>query len=146
MPVTKTNKKSTAERNATLKYIKENYDQICLKVKKGTRDKIKEKADEYNQSLNEYVGSLIYEDIKPEKKPEFEPTLYPYLKFVRKLLRREKLWLDVGNTLARCLHDHEITDDEYRAIIYASGVDKNKFDAKMRAAGLSLPNTGHIIK
>lgn len=147
--VNKKNKKrkiTEAAKKATKEYVHKNYDQICVKVRKGNREIIKERADEHNQTQNEYFSYLIYNEMKPTKKPQFEPKLSMYLKFVRKLLRREKLWLDVGNTLARCLHDHEITEDEYRAIIFASGVDRNKFDAKMKAAGLSLPNTGHTIK
>lgn len=140
MPITE------AQKKASLNYIKEHYDQICIKVKKGTRERIRERAANCNKSMNEYISSLIYEDMDGTENPQYDPEIHMYLKFVRKLLRRESLWTDVGNTLARCLKDHEITEDDYRTIICASGVDRNKFDSKMRAAGIAVPETRHTIK
>ena len=140
MPITE------AQKKASLNYIKEHYDQICIKVKKGTRERIRDRAANCNKSMNEYISSLIYEDMDGTESPQYNPEIHMYLKFVRKLLRRESLWTDVGNTLARCLKDYEITEDDYCTIICASGVDRNKFDSKMRSAGIAVPSTRHTIK
>ena len=45
-------------------YIKEKYDRINLTVPKGRKEKIKEKAASMGMSVNEYINSLIDNDMK----------------------------------------------------------------------------------
>ena len=45
-------------------YIKEKYDRINLTVPKGKREEIKRKAQSQGKSVNEYINSLIEEDMK----------------------------------------------------------------------------------
>lgn len=44
-------------------YAKDNYDRITLTVPKGQKDIIKKRASELNVSINEYINSLIRNDI-----------------------------------------------------------------------------------
>lgn len=59
---------SEAQKNATMKYIKENLDDIKLRVKKGMRDQYKQQAKDlgYN-SFNEFAIKAIEEKIEREK-------------------------------------------------------------------------------
>lgn len=45
-------------------YIKEKYDRINLTVPKGRKEQIKKKAEAAGKSVNEYINSLIDNDIK----------------------------------------------------------------------------------
>lgn len=45
-------------------YIKEKYDRINLIVPKGRKEEIKEKARQQGKSVNEYINSLIDDDIR----------------------------------------------------------------------------------
>lgn len=44
-------------------YAKDNYDRITLTVPKGQKDIIKKRASELDVSINEYINSLIRNDI-----------------------------------------------------------------------------------
>ena len=44
-------------------YIKEKYDRINLTVPKGKKEEIKRKAQSQGKSVNEYINSLIEEDM-----------------------------------------------------------------------------------
>ena len=45
-------------------YIKEKYDRINLTVPKGRKEEIKKRAAAVGKSVNEYINSLIDDDIK----------------------------------------------------------------------------------
>lgn len=51
-----------ASKRATMKYIKENYDVIRIKVKKGKREEIKAYAESKYMSMNEYFKWLLRND------------------------------------------------------------------------------------
>lgn len=54
---------SEANKRATIKYQKKAYDRLELKVKKGDKEKITNRANELNKSVNTYIKDLINEDI-----------------------------------------------------------------------------------
>lgn len=54
---------SIARKRATENYIAKNYDQIKVLVKKGKRDKIRKYAESKGISLNQYITSLIFNDM-----------------------------------------------------------------------------------
>ena len=45
-------------------YIKEKYDRINLTVPKGRKEEIKKKAAAAGKSVNEYINSLIHDNMK----------------------------------------------------------------------------------
>ena len=45
-------------------YIKEKYDRINLTVSKGRKEEIKKRAAAAGKSVNEYINSLIDDDMK----------------------------------------------------------------------------------
>lgn len=55
-----------AAKRATIKYQKKTYDRLELKVKKGSKDIIKERAAALGKSVNTYIWDLIKNDIKIE--------------------------------------------------------------------------------
>lgn len=55
---------SEAQKKATAKYMKANYEDIKIRVKKGERDKYKTIAESKGLSLNQYVIGLIEADIQ----------------------------------------------------------------------------------
>lgn len=58
---------SEASKKATIKYQKKAYDRLELKVKKGEKERIKQRADEIGKSVNAYIWDLIMNDIKSTK-------------------------------------------------------------------------------
>lgn len=54
---------SKAQQKAVAKYMKNNYDEIKIRVPKGDREKIAQTAKENNLSLNQYIKNLIYKDL-----------------------------------------------------------------------------------
>ena len=55
---------SKAQQKAVSKYMKENYDEIKLRVPKGVKDDIKAHAEAKGESVNGYINRLIDEDMK----------------------------------------------------------------------------------
>lgn len=55
---------SEAAKKATIKYQKKAYDRLELKVKKGGKEKIQNRAAELNKSVNAYIWDLIQADIE----------------------------------------------------------------------------------
>ena len=53
---------SKAQKKATKNYNDSHYDVIKIYVKKGEKDKIREKAQKENKSLNQYVTEKIYKE------------------------------------------------------------------------------------
>lgn len=56
--------KSDANRRAVAKYKKENYDQIQLRVPKGSKDRLKEHAERKGESLNAFLNRAALETIE----------------------------------------------------------------------------------
>lgn len=54
---------SPAQRRATAKYTKNNYDEIKARVAKGQKDIIKNHATARGESLNGFIGRAIAETI-----------------------------------------------------------------------------------
>lgn len=57
---------SKAQKKAVQNYVKNNYDRVVLTMSKGTKDKIKERAERNGESVNGYINRLINEDMKRE--------------------------------------------------------------------------------
>lgn len=55
---------SKAQQRATAKYMRENLDDIKIRVKKGNREKIKKFAESKGKSLNSYIIGLIEYDME----------------------------------------------------------------------------------
>ena len=60
MPVPKSNQKAVA------KYMKNNYDDIKVRVKKGDREIIKEFAESHGESSNEFIKRAIFDTMQRE--------------------------------------------------------------------------------
>lgn len=52
------------QKKAVAKYVKNNYDDIKIRVEKGMRGKIKNFAESKGLSLNGYVTKLIKDDMQ----------------------------------------------------------------------------------
>ena len=61
MPTTK------AQQKAVAKYMKENYDEIKVLVKKGKKDEIKARALAKGESINAFVNRAIEEALARER-------------------------------------------------------------------------------
>ena len=57
---------SEAQKRATMKYMKNNYDRIELKVPKGEKPIIQAFAQEQGKSLNAFVNEAIKEKMERE--------------------------------------------------------------------------------
>lgn len=53
---------SEAQKNATLKYRKENYARINLDLKKEKKEEYRAQAEAHGMSLNAYIISLLEKD------------------------------------------------------------------------------------
>lgn len=61
MPTTK------AQQRAVSKYMKENYDEIKVRVEKGQKDIIKAHSEARGESVNGFIGRAISETIERDK-------------------------------------------------------------------------------
>ena len=57
-----------AQKKATMKYMKSNYDRIEIKVPKGKKAIFQEYAALKGESLNGFINRLIDEAIEPKEK------------------------------------------------------------------------------
>ena len=57
---------SKAQQKAVAKYMKNNYDEIKVRVTKGNKDIIKAHAENNGESLNGFVNRAIYEAMQRE--------------------------------------------------------------------------------
>ena len=55
---------SKVQQKAVNKYVKENYEEIKVRVKKGYKSEIKAHANMYKESINSFIGRAIEETIK----------------------------------------------------------------------------------
>jgi len=58
---------SDAQKRATMKYMKSNYDRIELKVSKGKKATLQTHADQRGESLNGFVNRAIDETVERDK-------------------------------------------------------------------------------
>ena len=56
-----------AQNRSTQKYIKNNYDDIKVRVPKGMRDKYKAHAEALGKSLNQLIVNLLEKTVKENK-------------------------------------------------------------------------------
>ena len=57
---------SKAQQRAVAKYMKENYDNVQLRMPKGKKDKIKAYAESKGESINGFINRIIDEVIQNE--------------------------------------------------------------------------------
>lgn len=60
-------KYSKAQNKATQKYIKNNYDDIKIRVPKGKRDIYKKHAEKLGKSLTQLIVELLEENLKTKE-------------------------------------------------------------------------------
>ena len=63
---------SKAQQRAVAKYMKNNYDELKVRIKKGLKDTIDLEAKEHNESLNAYVKRAIQAQYKSETGKDIE--------------------------------------------------------------------------
>ena len=56
---------SNAQQKAVSKYMKENYDEIKIRIPKGKKEKIQAYAKAQNQSVNAFIWEAIQKIIEP---------------------------------------------------------------------------------
>jgi len=55
---------SKAQQRATIKYMKANYDEIRIRVKKGRKAEIQAYAEAHGESVNSFINRLISEEME----------------------------------------------------------------------------------
>lgn len=63
---------SKAQQAATAKYVKNNYDEMKIRVKKGTRSLIEAAAKAQNESINGYVKRAVKAQYEADTGKEIE--------------------------------------------------------------------------
>ena len=58
---------SKAQQKAVSKYMKENYDEIKVRVPKGSKEAIKAHAEKQGESVNAFISRAIEEAMEREK-------------------------------------------------------------------------------
>ena len=58
---------SKAQQKAVSKYMKENYDEIKVRVPKGQKEVIKSHADSMGESVNAFIARAIDRQIEADK-------------------------------------------------------------------------------
>lgn len=61
---------SKAQQRAVSKYMKENYDEIKVRVGKGQKAKIQAHAEAHGQSVNGFINRAIDETIERDKEAD----------------------------------------------------------------------------
>lgn len=64
---------SKANQRAVAKYMKNNYEEVKVRVKKGEREIIKKYAESLGESTNEFINRLIWETIWRDQTAEPVP-------------------------------------------------------------------------
>lgn len=59
---------SKAQQKAVSKYMKENYDEIKVRVEKGQKEIIKAHAEAQGKSVNGYINEAIEEKMERDRK------------------------------------------------------------------------------
>lgn len=63
---------SKAQQKAVSKYMKENYDEIKVRVPKGSKDAIKDHAETRGETLNGFINRAINETIERDVNHKLE--------------------------------------------------------------------------
>lgn len=63
---------SKAQQKATAKYMKNNYDEIKIRVYKGTKSELQAAAEKQGDSLNAYIKKAIREQYKKDTGNDIE--------------------------------------------------------------------------
>lgn len=63
---------SKAQQRAVAKYMKNNYDELKVRVPKGKKEKIKAAAESSGKSLNGYINEAIDEKMQSEQEEKSE--------------------------------------------------------------------------
>ena len=63
---------SKAQQKAVAKYMKNNYDEIKIRVEKGGKNIIKSAADKANESVNAYIKKAVIRQIKADTGEDIE--------------------------------------------------------------------------
>ena len=66
---------SKAQQRAVSKYMKENYDEIKVRVDKGQKEIIKAHAEARGESVNAFIGRAISETMSRDKRPQEAPAV-----------------------------------------------------------------------
>ena len=61
---------SKAQQNAVAKYMKNNYDELKVRVPKGEKEKIKAHAESRGESVNGFVKRAVDETMERDKSAE----------------------------------------------------------------------------
>lgn len=61
---------SKAQQKAVSKYMKQNYDEIKVRVKKGHKAEIKSHADSIGESVNNFIGRAIDETMERDNQKQ----------------------------------------------------------------------------
>ena len=61
-----------AQQKAVAKYMKNNYDEIKVRVNKGTKQKLQEAASEKGESINGYIKTAVQARFKADTGEEIE--------------------------------------------------------------------------
>lgn len=61
-----------AQQKAVAKYMKNNYDEIKVRVNKGTKQKLQEAAAEKGESINGYIKTAVQARFKADTGEEIE--------------------------------------------------------------------------
>ena len=59
---------SKAQQKAVNKYMKENYDEIKVRVEKGRKDEIKAHAEAHSESVNGFINRAIDNQISQDRR------------------------------------------------------------------------------
>ena len=120
-----------AQQRAVSKYMKENYDEIKVRVIKGRRQIIKAHAEAHGESVNGFIGRAIDETMErdagtPAEVPAVLSTLLP------------------PDTLEAAQNGAEVTGEAVQQFITRAVVSQVKRDETSRRIGLN-PFTGERI-
>lgn len=66
---------SKAQQRAVSKYMKENYDEIKVRVDKGQKEIIKAHSEARGESVNGFIGRAIAEAMERDKRPQEAPAV-----------------------------------------------------------------------
>ncbi len=123
---------SKAQQKAVSKYMKENYDEIKLRVAKGRRTEIKAHAEAQGESVNGFIGRAIDEAMERDAGTPTEATGHPPAATAALL---------PSNTLEEAQNAAGITGEAVSEFVTRAIKAQAKRDETTRRMGLS-PVTG----
>ncbi|MCR5397721.1 MAG: Arc family DNA-binding protein [Lachnospiraceae bacterium] len=72
----------------SIEYIKNNYDQVSLRMPKGEREKYKNLAEAQGKSLNQLIIDLLDDEVLREAKESKDKRIVAYAKEILKTKRQ----------------------------------------------------------